>query len=428
MKKSLASLTIAACLSVTLSAQAAPTDAQVQQLERKMNILTEEVNKLRMGEAGQEPSKIKTGLGPKASKIYSQKQGFSLAGYGEMVYDNFSAQKDDGSASGKKDTVDYLRQVLYFGYKFSDNLLMNSEIEFEHGSTGSGGEVSVEFAYLDFLTHSPFNVRSGMLLVPMGIYNEIHEPPTFFSSRRPNVESNIIPTTWRANGVGLFGDLGTNLSYKLYVVESLRANSAAASGISNSGIRSGRQKGASALAENAALTGRLDYEWTPGSFAGVSFFNGGTSQAEIAGTEANLFLWDVHTRMQFGQLMVQGVYASSTLSDADKINATKGLVGNNSVGSKQYGWYLESGFDVMPFFAKTSEMALVPFVRYERLNTQAEVPSGFSAKASNDKTYWNYGVSFMPDPNVALKLDYQDEQLADNTGTDSWRLASTFMF
>jgi hypothetical protein len=63
------------------------------------------------------------------------------------------------------------------GYKFSDKALFNSEIEFEHASTGKRGSVSVEFAHLDFLLHPAANVRAGMVLVPMGFLNELHEPP-----------------------------------------------------------------------------------------------------------------------------------------------------------------------------------------------------------------------------------------------------------
>ena len=66
--------------------------------------------------------------------------------------------------------------VLYFGYKFNDRFLFNSEIEFEHGSTEDDGEVSVEFAYLDYLWRKPLNVRAGLLLLPLGFVNELHEP------------------------------------------------------------------------------------------------------------------------------------------------------------------------------------------------------------------------------------------------------------
>ena len=114
---------------------------------------------------------------------------------------------DDGN-----NIVDAQRVILYAGYKFTENIIFNSEIEFEHGSTsanldGQSGSVSVEFAYLDFLIKDYVNIRGGLLLVPFGIINEIHEPTTFYGVFRPSVERQIIPTTWRENGLGLLGDI-----------------------------------------------------------------------------------------------------------------------------------------------------------------------------------------------------------------------------
>lgn len=405
------------------SGGAAVDENRVRQLERKVNILTEEVTKLRLGEVGSAPLQVKTGLGPKASKIYSTQGGFSLAGYGEMIYDNYSKTTDGGALSGKTNTIDYLRQVLYFGYKFSDSILLNSEIEFEHASTGSGGEVSVEFAYLDFLTHSPVNYRSGMVLIPVGIYNEIHEPPTFFSTRRPEVEQRLIPTTWRANGVGIFGDLGETISYKLYLTESLNAVS-----FGGASIRGGRQKGAQAKAEDIALSGRLDYQLAPGSLIGASFFTGGTAQAQIVGTDGKLTVWDLHARFKSGPLELRGLYVQNQLSGANFININNSLTGANAMASGQTGYYFEAGYDVMPMFVKASSAGLIPFVRYEKLNLHDQMPAGYTANSANDRTYLVYGVSFLPDPNVALKFDYQDEKKADDSGVNSFRFASTFMF
>src|SRR5690606_5504586 len=118
------------------------------------------------------------------------------------------------------------------------------EIEFEHASTGQGGEVSVEFAYLDYLATPHLGVRAGMVLVPMGFVNELHEPTTFLGTTRPLTESTIIPTTWRENGAGVFGDIG-DFSYRAYVINGLDAvggGSSRAGGFSAAGLRGGRQK------------------------------------------------------------------------------------------------------------------------------------------------------------------------------------------
>jgi len=117
--------------------------------------------------------------------------------------------------------------VLYAGYKFSDRILFNSEIEFEHASSGEGaelkGEVGVEFAALDFFIDPMANIRTGLVLMPMGFINQIHEPPFFFGNHRPEVEQRIIPSTWREMGVGLFGQITPSLTYTTYLVNGLNA-------------------------------------------------------------------------------------------------------------------------------------------------------------------------------------------------------------
>lgn len=191
-------------------------DSNVKTLERKTDVLSQEVEKLRTNLAIPEEAKYKSayGLGPAASKVYGVNKGLSIGGYGEASY-----QANVGDKGNNKDNADLERIVLYAGYKFSDHILFNSEIEFEHASTGEGaeekGEVSVEMAALDFFIDPMANIRAGLVLMPMGFINPIHEPPFYFGNSRPEVERRIIPSTWREVGVGLFGQLLPDLSYPL---------------------------------------------------------------------------------------------------------------------------------------------------------------------------------------------------------------------
>ena len=99
-------------------------------------------------------------------------------------------------------------------------------------------------AALDFLIRDELNARMGLLLVPMGFLNEVHEPPFYYGVNRPDVERLIIPSTWREGGAGLFGRIGDMVQYKLYAITSMNA-----AGFDDSGLRGGRQNGNRALAE-----------------------------------------------------------------------------------------------------------------------------------------------------------------------------------
>ncbi len=155
------------------AAPAKTAGGDVKNLERKTDVLTQEVEKLRTNMSIPEEAKYKSayGLGPAASKVYGAGKGLSIGGYGEG---NYSAKVGDKGSSN--DSADLERMVLYAGYKFTDRILFNSEIEFEHATTGEGseskGEVSVEFASLDFFIDPMANARAGLVLMPMGLVNQ----------------------------------------------------------------------------------------------------------------------------------------------------------------------------------------------------------------------------------------------------------------
>jgi hypothetical protein len=403
---------------------AAPATARAEELERKVDALAEEITSRRSGISFDQPLQSRYGLGPSASKVYGADKGVSIGGYGEVLWQGFDSSRDDGSASGKKDEIDMLRAVLYFGYKFSDRLVFNSEIEFEHANTEVDGAVEVEFAHLDFLVNDAFNVRAGMVLVPMGHVNEMHEPTTFWSARRPQVENTIIPTTWSENGFGFFGEKGP-VSWRAYVVAGLDASGFT----SNNGIRGGRQKGSRSTAEDLGLVARLDFDPVPGLDFGLSGFFGNSGQdATVGGKEidVSLSLWDAHLAWQWRGLGLRALYTQGSIGDVTELNALLGFAGNKSVGSRIEGWYGEIGYDVLSHLDTKQE--LIPFVRYEQFDTQARVPSGFLRDPANDRTISTFGFAYKPHPQVVIKLDYQDIDNEAGTGTDQYNLAVGYSF
>ena len=219
-----------------LDALSGAADADVRraldELRGQIDALTREIETLKSGvpeKAATEGRPEVPGLGPAASRVYRSEHGVSIGGYGEALYQNFDRRRDDGAPSGESDRLDLLRAVFYFGYKFDDRFLFNSEIEYEHASTGEGseekGEVSVEFAYLDYLLGKKRStgLRAGLVLIPVGFINELHEPPIFLGARRPELERRILPATWSEVGIGAFGQAGP-VAWRGYVVNGLDAS------------------------------------------------------------------------------------------------------------------------------------------------------------------------------------------------------------
>ncbi|CAA9892127.1 conserved exported hypothetical protein [Candidatus Methylobacter favarea] len=400
-------------------------DGSVKNLERKTDVLSQEVEKLRTNLVIPEETKYKSayGLGPAASKVYQVGKGLSIGGYGEGHY-----QANVGEKGNNKDNADLERMVLYAGYKFTDRILFNSELEFEHASTGEGaeekGEVSVEFAALDFFIDPLANIRAGLVLMPMGFINQIHEPPFYFGNNRPEVERRIIPSTWREVGVGLFGQITPELTYTTYVVNGLDASE-----FSADGIRGGRGQGSQAKAENFGFVGRVDY--TPAALPGVtvggSAYVGNSGQNQsFAGTKADVFtqLYEGHLQWKYRGLEFRTLGSWGHINDAELLSAQKG----EAIGSENFGWYAEVGYDILPWLFNDTTQYLAPFIRYERLDTIAKAPDGFADDLSKDWQIYQAGLQYKPIPNVVLKADYRNRVAKQGPLSDDFNLGFGFIF
>ena len=335
------------------------------------------------------------GMGPAASKIYQTEQGFSFGGYGEAFY---------RSVSGGADSSDFLRAVIYSGYKFTPQWVFNSEIEFEHASTGEGGSASVEFAYLEYQHSDALNVRAGLVLPPMGFINELHEPTTFYGTSRPEIERRIVPSTWRENGVGIHGQQG-DFEYKLYLVNGFDGE-----GFTASGLRGGRQKGSRAKSDDLAFVGRLDWTGVEGLIAGVSAYSGNSGQDNAAIGDVGTTILDLHAQYEHGPWRFRAMLVQAEVDDTDLIFADSGVV----VGEEMSGSYLEAGYDLMSLFDSESDDSLVAFARLETLDTHDSVATGLTADAAQDEEILTVGLNWFPVDQVVFKLDYQDFDQAND--------------
>ncbi len=325
------------------------------------------------------------GMGPAASKIYSKESGLSIGGYGEMVYESPSGP-DPARA-------DFLRNIIYLGYKFDERWVFNSEIEIEHAD-----EIYLEFAYLEYLQSEAMSVRAGMLLIPMGIINEMHEPTTYRGSARPETERRIIPTTWRENGVGLLGSSG-DFSYKFYVTSGLNAE-----GFDADGLRGGRQKGSKALSQDLAATARVDWALDNGLDLGLSGYYGDSGQDQAGLSDAPTAIYEAHAQYQWRGLRCRGLFAMADVGDTVEISNTVG----STVAEEMEGWYLEAGYDIISDLAPESGQSVIPFVRYEEVDTQASVAAGLTPDPIQDDTIVTMGVDWKPIDNIVFKASYQD--------------------
>jgi len=409
----------------------APSEPRVDEVERRQGILTEEIQRLRELLYLPESGELKSfyGLGPAASRVYGIKRGLSIGGYGEG---NFKAVVHDGE--GQSDTFDLLRFVLYVGYKFNDWIVINSEVEFEHATTVStvssgSGSVSVEFANLDLLFDPMANARFGLILVPVGFLNLVHEPPFYFGNVRPPVERAIIPTTWRSNGVGLYGELAEGLEYQAYGITSFNAL-----GYRSSGLRDARQSGNVERANDWSFVGRLDYSPILPLDVGGSMYLGDQGQNEEyfvepgqdAVTKAGVFtqLYEIHAQLQTGGWWFRTLGTMVHIDDAAVVSNTVG----ETVAVWMWGVYAEVAYNVLPLIWEETPQYLAPWFRYSWLDTNNGVPAGYPRDEEARQDFYEFGLQYKPIPEVVFKIDYHIQDAEVGILPDELRIGAGFVF
>ncbi len=406
------------------SKAAAADKARIDKLESTVEVIAEELS--RAVTAATVPEDVAltsfSGLGPAASKVYYHDKGLSIGGYGEVVLKATVTDENDGKGGtvSKNDVFDALRAVLYVGYKFNDQWVVNTELEFEHGGTGAGGSVSAEFITVDWLPREEFNMRVGLVLLPMGFINEIHEPTFFHGVFRPSVELQIIPTTWRENGGGVFGEIGGRFRYRMYAVNGMNAK-----GFSVSGIRGGRQNGGLALVNNWAFVGRFDFDVVNGLIFGGSAYSGKSGQNQMscgptcATTPANMgtvvpgtptTLYEFHAEYKRYGMTLRGLFTQAFIGDAAQLNVALNNTptGQKAIASRMMGWYAQGAYDVMPLILDDTRMSLEPYFRYEYVDTQNKMPVGYLTNYKFAQDIYTVGLQFKPIPQIVFKLDYQN--------------------
>ena len=359
-------------------------------------------------------------------------QGSAFGGYGELTLNAPGKYVLD---SPPEATIDLRRFVLFFGHNFSDRLRFYSELEIEHAvsSAGDRGEAEVEQAYLDGLLNRRLSLRGGLMIVPVGIINVYHEPPTFNGVDRPAVDTYVIPTTWREPGIGIFGELREGVRYQLYLLNGFNANGFTA----ETAIREGHQEAQFAHAGDWGGVARLDYEPRLGSIVGGSAYyatSGNSLTSTVGRVPVSLFEADARTHV--GGFSARAEVAFLFIGDAAALNVAlrdaaigTGGTAPDPVASQSRGGYVEAGYDLLRVFAPGNDQSVTLFGRLDYADTQASVPAGFVAKPAFRRTIYTAGLTYRPVMQIALKLDYSRHMFgAGRPSGDEVAAAITWMF
>ena len=358
--------------------------------------------------------------------LESKQGGLVMGAYGEVHY-----EQPFGNNTKYNGDLDAERMVLLFGYKFDKKTSFITEIEIEHIK-----EVFLEQAYLNYQAKPWLNVQAGLLLIPMGLMNEYHEPTIFNGVNRPTIAKALYPSTWREIGAGVAGNLpNAALRYQVYAVNGPMSYNNGAQLDGSKPLRGARQKGAQVTMTAPDLSAKVNYYGIKGLDIGLAGYVGTTesnlfdeinrdSTDQLAAADSSVVgvrMVGLDLRYQAKKFQAKAELFYSTFTNTAEYNAftTKDL------GSSMFGYYGEIGYDISDLLHINKR--LVPFVRYSEYNTHQTVNNQMLKNKSYDRTVLTTGLSFFLNKSFVVKADYQNFKDANknqlhqfNTGIGFW--------
>lgn len=421
MKECTLAMALAAALATTpVFAQQQPTvDEKLQILQQEIDTLKAQVQKPAPLPSASQLSGEYASMLDRAEALNSGATSF--VGYGEAAYEKL---RQSGNA-----TADLTRLVFGINHRFNDRLTFQSEVEWEHAvvSSEDQGESEIEQAWLNYGVSDAVNLKGGLFLIPLGITNETHEPPTYYGVFRNDVETRIIPTTWRELGVGVHGLVGGGLRYDVGLTTGFDSGKL---DDPTTGIRSAHQEGQLANAHDLAVYGALNYR-RPGLLFGGGVFSGNTGQngasnPALQGVPARFTMWELHSQYRVEGLDLQALYAYGTLGSSDQLNAAVGATAATpfAVPKIMKGGYLQAAYHLY----RQGDFDVAPFARIERYDIQQqEDPTlGLFQDPNNNERVKTIGINFWIHPQVVLKTDVQ--WYATDTTKNRFDLGIGYMF
>ena len=345
----------------------------------------------------------------------------NMFGYGEL---NFTRPKNN--IAGSEATA--RRAVLGFGYKFNERTRFAAELEVEHAvvSKDDSGEVAFEQLYVEHDITDGLSAKMGLFLLPVGYMNESHEPTRYYGVTRNLVETAIIPSTWREIGIGFRGIQDSGLRWDAGVVTSFDLTKwpTDSAETKESPLGAIHQEGQKAKAASLGYYGALNFDGIPGVNFGGSLFQGGIGQKQpdIASPNASVTLAEVHTKWQVGLWDLSALAAQGRFHDVSAFNASGN--GVNPVPDQFRGWYAQAAYRLW----RKGDNSLVPFTRYERVNTALGYSGlgGLAPAIDPDTKVWTVGASYYLHPQVVVKMDVQKYQ--NNSALDRFNMGLGFHY
>lgn len=308
------------------------------------------------------------------------------------------------------------RLTIFMSASISKRIKFLTEIEFEDGTK----EIGIEFASVDVAFHPLINFRGGIMMNPIGGFNQNHDGPKWEFIERPEVAENMLPATWSNAGFGMFGKTYKKnwvLGYEFYLTN----------GFDNSIIDSEENKtflpatkeNKSRFEENNSkkplVTGKIALKNRKVGEVGFSYMGGAYNKSEDGGVtigkqrRVDVYSIDFNTTIKKTGTYLVGEYSYISVDVPETYS--------QQYGNKQQGFF----FDIVQ-----------PIIKRKILDWEKAT---FNLATRLDYVDWNVGtfnetktdigehlwaitpaVSFRPSSQTVFRLNYRYQLQTDILG------------
>ena len=338
----------------------------------------------------------------------------SIGGYFDTEYFNVIDSDYTTSKTDKASTFKAHRFILELSSQIHEDILVSSEIEFEYGgyvtNTDSAentqlGQIKIEQAWVDYKLSDSFVNRAGIILVPFGRVNVLHDSDVRDATQRPIYSKYIIPSTWMDTGVGFHGVKDVNdleLGYEVYVFNGLADTSDSNDDISiSNGIRSARPNFKQDNNGSKAISARVEVSPKLGLNLGMSLYSGKYDDAGDNG----LVLSGLDLFYKSGRYETILEFAKAYIDNN----------GSTTIPAQMEGGYLEFRSHVLHDFLRNklpslSKPVITLFSRVGYANTDTML--------NNTTVRYTLGFNFRPTESLVYKFEisHDDYQQVSETG------------
>jgi len=371
-----------------------------------------------------------------------------VGGYMDIQYRSQRQASIENGYGGVTNGFDQQRFVPFIYADITEHVKFASELEIEHGireNSTQGTEIGLEFAFIDYLVNEPINLRAGILLLPIGKFNLLHDSPLNDLTDRPLVSRLVIPSTVSETGTGFYGTCypgrTSKMDYELYVTTGPCGYDPDGTPriTEQDGTRGSRQRQCPSddgldINNGKAVVGRLAFSPMLGvEVAGSSYYR----NSSINGTYNPLSITAIDWTLQRGPFELIGeaawAYArgNSRAIQGNQIgfapgSLLTGISGNSGPGippQRMDGFYIQGNYHFMPaFLTKISPRrfgegsTFTAVVRYDRVNTNLDNSNGTGGWGNLEQI--SFGLNYRPIEDVVFKVSYQYQPMAFNPNTE----------